>query len=59
MYDLGDKRLNGIKSIYVNSLACVRGKEISRTRAMQMDNLSMLSIRRMDRVPNVWIRKLC
>ena len=26
MYDVGGKNLNGIKSIYVNSLACVRLK---------------------------------
>ena len=26
MYDVGGKLLNGIKSIYVNSLACVRVK---------------------------------
>ena len=26
MYDVGSKLLNGIKSIYVNSLACVRVK---------------------------------
>ena len=26
MYDLGGKLLNGIKSMYVNSLACVRVK---------------------------------
>ena len=26
MYDVGGKLLNGIKSIYVNSLACVRIK---------------------------------
>ena len=27
MYDVGDKLVNGIKSVYVNSLACVRVKE--------------------------------
>ena len=33
-------------------------KERSRIRAVQMDNLRGLpSIRRMDRVPNAWIRK--
>ena len=26
MYDVGSKLLNGIKSMYVNSLACVREK---------------------------------
>ena len=34
-------------------------KEISRVRAVQKENLKgLLGIRRMDRVPNVWIRKL-
>ena len=28
MYDVGGKLLNGIKSIYSNSLACVRVKEV-------------------------------
>ena len=33
-------------------------KERSRTRVVEMDNLrALLSIRRMDRVPNAWIRK--
>ena len=37
-----------------------RVKERSRVRAVQMDNLrSLLGIRRMDRVPSVWIRELC
>ena len=27
MYDVGGKLLNGIKSIYVNSLICIRVKE--------------------------------
>ena len=26
MYDVGDKLLNGIKSMYLNSLACIRVK---------------------------------
>ena len=35
-------------------------KEKSRFRAVQMDNLrGLLDIRRMDRVPNAWIRELC
>ena len=35
-------------------------KEISRIRDVQMDNLrGLLGIRRMDRVLNAWIRKLC
>ena len=33
-------------------------KEKSRIRAVQMDNLRGL-LRRMDRVPNTWIRELC
>ena len=37
-----------------------REKEISRIRGVQMDNLrGFLGIRRMDRVPNAWIRALC
>ena len=36
-----------------------REKEKSRVRAVQMDNLrGLLDIRRMDRVPNAWIREL-
>ena len=27
MYDMGGKLLNGIKSMYFNSLACVKSKE--------------------------------
>ena len=35
-------------------------KERSRIRAVQMDNLiGLLGIRRMERVPNGWIRELC
>ena len=38
----------------------MEGEEISRLRAVQMDNLrGLLSIRRMDRVPNARIRDLC
>ena len=37
-----------------------KGKERSRIRAVQMDNLrGLLHIRRMERVPNAWIRELC
>ena len=36
-----------------------RGKERSRVTAVQMDNLiGLLCIRRIDRVPNAWIREL-
>ena len=35
-------------------------KERSRVRAVQMDNLRGLQgIRRMDRVPNAWIKEFC
>ena len=35
-------------------------KERSEVRAVQMDNLrGLLGIRRVDRVPNAWIRELC
>ena len=35
-------------------------KKRSRIRAVQMNNLRvLLGIRRMDRVPNEWIRELC
>ena len=35
-------------------------KEKSRVRAVQMDTLrGLLGLRRMDRVPNAWIRELC
>ena len=35
-------------------------KEISRVRAVQMDNIrGLLGIGRMDRVPNAWMRELC
>ena len=37
-----------------------REKGRSRIRTVQMDNLrGLLGIRRMDKVPNVWIRELC
>ena len=36
-----------------------RGKERSRIRAVEMDNLrSLLGIKRMDRIINEWIREL-
>ena len=35
-------------------------KEKSRIRAVQMNNLrGLLGIRRMDRIPNAWVRQLC
>ena len=34
-------------------------EESSRIMAVQMDNLRLLGIRRMDRVLNAWIRELC
>ena len=35
-------------------------KERSRIRAARIDNLrGLLSIRRTDRVPNVWVKELC
>ena len=38
----------------------LRKEEISRIRAVQMVNLrGLLGIRKMDRVPNEWIRELC
>ena len=30
-----------------------------KSRAVQMDLIGLLGIRRMDRVPNAWIRELC
>ena len=37
-----------------------REKERSRVRAVQMDNLRrLLGIKRIDRVPNAWIREFC
>ena len=37
-----------------------REKERYRIWAVQLDNLrGLLSIRRMDKVPNAWIRQLC
>ena len=38
----------------------LKEKERFRIRAVHMDKLrELLSIRRMDRVPNAWIRELC
>ena len=38
----------------------MREKESSRIRAVKMDKLrGLLGIRRMDKVPNAWIRQLC
>ena len=37
-----------------------REKKRSKIRAVQMDNLrGLLNIRRMDKLPNAWIRQLC
>ena len=39
---------------------CYGKSKRSRVRAVQIDNLrGLLGIRRMDRVPNAWIRELC
>ena len=46
--------------IYGSEIVLWKEKESSRIRAVQMDNLKgLLVIRRMDRVPNAWIRELC
>ena len=46
--------------MYGNETMLWNEKERSRIRAVQMDNLrGLLGIRRMDRIPNAWIRKLC
>ena len=38
----------------------MREKESSRIRAVKIDKLrGLLGIRRMDKVPNAWIRQLC
>ena len=53
------------ESLLVSVLTCGsetmiwREEERSRIRAVQMDSLRGLSIKRMDKVPNAWIRKLC
>ena len=37
-----------------------RGNERSRVRTVQIDNLrELMGIRRMDRIPNTWIKELC
>ena len=46
--------------IYDSETVLWKEKEISSIRAVQMDNLKgLLGIRRMDKVPNAWIRELC
>ena len=46
--------------MYGNETIIWREKERSRIRAVQMDNLrGLLVIRRVDKVPNAWIRRLC
>ena len=46
--------------MYGSEIMLWKEKERFRVRAVQMDNLKgLLGIRRMDRVPNAWIRKLC
>ena len=47
--------------MYGNKTMLWKEKEKSRIRALQMDNVltGLLGIRRMDRVPNTWIRRLC
>ena len=45
--------------IYSSKTMLWKEKERSRVRAIQMDNLrGLLGIRRVDRVPNEWIREL-
>ena len=45
--------------LYVSETMLWKEKEGPRVRAIQMDNLrGLLGIRRMDRVPNAWIREL-
>ena len=46
--------------MYGNETMLWKEKEKSGVRAVQMDNLrGLLGIKRMDRIPNTWIRKLC
>ena len=46
--------------MYGSGTMLLKEKERSRIRVVQMDNLRGLQgIRRMDRVPNVWIREWC
>ena len=46
--------------LYGSEIMIWREKERSRIRVMQMNNLrGLLGIRRLDRIPNVWIKELC
>ena len=46
--------------MYASETIIWKEKERSRIRAIQMDNLNgLLGIRRMDKVPNAWIREVC
>ena len=46
--------------MYVSKTMIWREKDRSRIRDVQMDNLrGLLGIRRMNKVPNSWIRQLC
>ena len=46
--------------IYNSEIMIKKEKERFRVRAVQMDNLrGLLGTRRMDKVPNAWIRELC
>ena len=46
--------------IYGSETMLWKEKEISRIRAVQCNNLrGLLGIKRMDRIPNAWIRELC
>ena len=46
--------------VYGSETVIWREKETSRIRALQIDNFrGLLGIRRMDKVPNAWIRQLC
>ena len=49
-----------VPSLMYGSEMLWKEKERSRIRAVQMENLrELLGIRRMDRVPNAWIKELC
>ena len=46
--------------MYSSGTMLWKGKDRFRIRALQMDNLrSLLGLRKMDRVPNAWMRELC
>ena len=46
--------------MYASETIIWKEKERSRIKAIQMDNLNgLLGIRRMDKVPNAWIREVC